>query len=232
MAVGEEHAFLEFLDLLEQALDDGLDAGVLDGSFLVLEFFQQDGLQEEQNAVRKVEFLAGAQNEICQLVLPREVPLQVQRAQLRDVKLQIPSLRALQVRVDAAQTQFVHSDAITRVKFDQTGNGIDVLLANFLRLSDGGQPLCEGTYEVRLLGVHLLLAAAEAAAEHVVWDAAQAPTALYKIHRHDQKHTYCCNIRGFPPGGSRRHRSERDEGSFGFRPGAACPLRGPQFCLR
>lgn len=127
--------------------------------------------------MRKVEFLGGAQDEIGQLILPREVPLQVQRAQLGDVELQVPPLTTLEVRVNPAHAELVHRLAVTRIQFDQTRDRVDVLVRH-LRSFNPRQPLGERAHEVRLLRVHLLVATAEAATEQVVRDATQAPAAL------------------------------------------------------
>ena len=125
-----------------------------------------------------MELLGCAQDEIGQLILPGEVPLQIQRAQLGDVELEVPPLAALEVRVDPAHAELVHRLAVTRIQFDQTGNRVDVLVRHLRGLAHIRQPLCERAHEVGLLRVHFLVTAAETATEQVVGDATQAPAAL------------------------------------------------------
>ena len=136
-------------------------------------------LQLEEDTVREVEVvLAGLNDQIDQFSHVWVIALQVERDELRDEKLEVLAHWRGQVWVDPARSQLLDSGGLARVKRDEHRNGILVGGDQLLLLVSVGDPLCEPLDEIGLVCGELLLFPAEAAAEQVVGETAQAPAAL------------------------------------------------------
>ena len=97
-------------------------------------------------------------DEIDKFILLLEVALQVERAQLGDVELEVPSLLWAQIRVDSAARQFYHSSLVATVELNQARNRIKVVFfISFVRTFQTWQPSCKLSYELRLVMTKLLL---------------------------------------------------------------------------
>ena len=87
--------------------------------------FKCDAFKLEEDPVGEVKVVATRlNNQIYKLFHVRVVTLQVERDQLRDVKLQVLSHRRSQVGVNSALGQFLDGRRLARVQRNEHGDGI------------------------------------------------------------------------------------------------------------